>query len=229
MLDILRLFGGDDEGEDGREPVAPKRPGRSMVDPAAWDQYWRDEFARGTAGLADMFFDDGRLIDAMRASKLNTVLCVGNGISQEPRALARAGFDVTALDLSPLAVKVASEYKPSKHHLDHLLQGRSARRKGRMRFVTGNLRDAAICPGPYDVVIERRTLQLYSDEEFPAAMRAVTDRLASPGILFSHSHRGGSGRHRFPIADWLRSEGWPLIRLDTPLAGRTAWLYSTSG
>jgi hypothetical protein len=44
----------------------------------------------------------------MSASGLRTVLCAGNGISPEPRALAAAGFDVTALDFSPAATRLAS-------------------------------------------------------------------------------------------------------------------------
>jgi hypothetical protein len=58
------------------------------------------------AGFVHMFCEDWELVGAMRANGMKTVLCVGNGISQEPRALAWAGFDVTALDLSPLATSV---------------------------------------------------------------------------------------------------------------------------
>jgi hypothetical protein len=71
-------------------------PPRTLVDPAAWDQYWHDQVSHGVAGFVHMFCEDGELVDAMRANGMKTVLCVGNGISQEPRALAWAGFDVTA-------------------------------------------------------------------------------------------------------------------------------------
>jgi hypothetical protein len=30
--------------------------------------------------------------------------------------------------------------------------------------------DSAVCPGPDDVIIERRTLQLFADEERPHAL-----------------------------------------------------------
>src|SRR5688500_15384770 len=148
MLELFRLLGGSDSDENSQD-VAPKRPRRSMVDPAAWDQFWHDELTRGTATFVDMFCSEGRLIDAMRANRLKTVLCVGNGISQEPRALARAGFDVTALDLSPFATRMAAEVGASDELLAHLLDGRSPRRKGRVQFVTGDLGDSALCPGPY--------------------------------------------------------------------------------
>jgi hypothetical protein len=72
-----------------------------------------------------MFVEDGALVDAMRANGLRTVLCVGNGISQEPKALARAGFAVTALDLSPLATDVAERAAPPDEFLAGLIGGRS--------------------------------------------------------------------------------------------------------
>lgn len=75
-------------------------PPKTMVDPAAWDEWWRNQVKYGVAGLVDMFVRDDQLVKAMRENGLNTVLCVGNGLSQEPRALAWAGFDVTVLDLS---------------------------------------------------------------------------------------------------------------------------------
>ena len=31
--------------------------------------------------------------------------------------------------------------------------------------------DPAVCPGPYDVIIERKTLQLFADEEGPHALQ----------------------------------------------------------
>ncbi|MBI1786999.1 MAG: hypothetical protein HYR60_05520 [Acidobacteria bacterium] len=37
------------------------------------------------------------------------VLCAGSGISQEPKALAEAGFEVVALDLSPEALELRRE------------------------------------------------------------------------------------------------------------------------
>jgi hypothetical protein len=65
---------------------------------------------------------------------LRSILCVGAGISGEPHALAAAGFDAM----------VPSEF----------LEGRT---------VAGDLRDVTICPGPYDVIIERKTLQLFAE------------------------------------------------------------------
>jgi len=94
-----------------RTRVAPDRdefrwilPPTALEDPTAWDNYWRDQMTHGVAGFVDLFCDDGPLVDAMRVNGFRSILCVGTGISREPQALAAAGFDVTALDLSPFAI-----------------------------------------------------------------------------------------------------------------------------
>ena len=78
-------------------------PPNTVTDAAAWDSHWAEYVNHGAVGLVEMFCSDGELVDAMSACELRSVLCVGSGISQEPRALCAAGFDVTALDLSATA------------------------------------------------------------------------------------------------------------------------------
>jgi hypothetical protein len=201
------------------------------VDPAAWDRYWRDQLSHGVAGFVHLFVDDGELVDAMRANGLRTVLCIGNGISQEPRALAWAGFDVTALDISPLATKVASEATSSDDFLASLVGGRAGGLNGHLEFVVGNLCDPVCCPGPYDVVIDRKTLQLWPEPDRSMAVQALANRLASRGIFFSHSHDGGSkppAPPRHVVEPWFLEQRWDFWRGDT-LSGRVAWLLTTTG
>ncbi len=227
-----QMRGPHSEPETGREDFSWFFPPRTLVDPAPWDRYWHDQLTHGVAGFVHMFCDDGSLVDVMRVNGLKTVLCVGNGISQEPRALAWAGFDVTALDLSPFATEVASESAPPDEFLARLVGERSAGLNGHVEFVVGDLCDAACCPGPYDVVIERTTLQLYPDEGRPTAMKAVTSRLASPGIFFSQCHDGGwkpPAPPKHATQSWFVAEGWDFWRGDTPLTGRVAWLFNTTG
>jgi len=56
-------------------------------------------------GWTDMFCDDNALLDTAESRGLKSVLCVGCGVSQEPLALAAAGLQVTAMDLSPFALR----------------------------------------------------------------------------------------------------------------------------
>lgn len=206
------------------------QPPGSMADAAAWDVYWRNQLRFGVAGFVHMFVDDGKLVDVMRANGLRTILCVGNGISQEPKALAWAGFAVTALDLSAYAISVAREAEPPEEVFAGLIGGRPRGENGAVRCVVGDLLDPEVCPGPYDVVIERKTLQLFPAEQQAAAVRAVADRVGNPGILFSHSHRNGPPeKQTYPVADWLDAHGWPRVHQLPALSQRAGWLFSSSG
>jgi len=229
---LQKLFGRRTAAPVGGEDFSWMFPPNTMVDPAPWDRYWHDQIIHGIAGFADIFCDDGSLVDAMRANGLKTVLCVGNGVSQEPHALAWAGLDVTALDLSPFATEMAKKAAPPEESLSCLVGGRSASLNGQVNFVMGDLCDVACCPGPYDVVIDRRTLQLYPDKKRPTAINAVANRLASRGIFLSHCHDGcwrppAPARHA--TRSWFVAQGWEFWKGETPLRGRVAWLLTTTG
>lgn len=207
-------------------------PPDTVTDPALWDRHWLAVVEHHGAGLIDMFCRDGVLVDAMRASGLRSVLCIGSGISMEPHALAAAGFEVTSLDLSSTAATLSAGAVPPPELLDGLLEGRARRPDGRIEFVTGDLRDSSLCPGPFDVIIERRTLQLFSERERPSAMTAVAGRLARRGIFVSHCHDGWWKPPAQPYhatRAWFEGERWPEWSDDAPLAGRVAWLCLTTG
>lgn len=226
---LRKLFGRQFESQDDFTWMFPPS---TVTDSAAWDRYWQDQLSHGVAGIVHLFVDDGALVDAMRANGLTTVLCVGNGTSHEPRALAWAGFDVTALDISPLAAKVAGDAAPPDDFLAALVGGRSGGPNGRLEFVVGDLCDPACCPGPYDVVIDRKTLQLWPDEDRPMALLAVADRLASRGIFFSQCHDGRwkpPAPPRHALEPWFVSQGWECTRRPIQLTGRVAWLFTTTG
>jgi hypothetical protein len=66
---------------------------KDVHNPKDWDRYWKDLIAHDLGpNLFDIFCHDEILVRAARKYGLTTVLCVGNGISQEPVAFSRAGF-----------------------------------------------------------------------------------------------------------------------------------------
>ncbi len=94
-------------------------PPEDVHDRAAWDRYWQNQVSHGlTPPLFDMHCQDAPLIECLRKRGSRTVLCAGNGISQEPRALAATGFDVTAIDLSALAIHLAQSWELDPEELD---------------------------------------------------------------------------------------------------------------
>lgn len=207
-------------------------PPDTVTDAAAWDKYWGDEVRHGVQGLTDMLVLDGELVDAMRANGLKTVLCVGSGASMEPRALAYAGFTVTALDLSLLAMAYARDAHPTPEQLSRLIEGRAPRFGGSVDFVTGDLTDPTVCAGPFDVIIERRTLQLWPEDQRAAAAHAVTHRLASRGLFVSQFHDGGwkpDDPLVHPLDAWFADRTWPQWHRELPLIGRAWWRLITTG
>jgi hypothetical protein len=198
-------------------------PPQDLHDPDAWDTYWRNQISHDVVGIQNIFCDDEEIAGVLRANGLRTVLCVGSGLLREPITLAEAGFDVTAIDLSPYAMNLA------RRAADHFL-GQRAPTPG---FVIGDLMDTAICPGPFDMIIERRTLQLFPDGERPAALEAVANRLAQRGIFFSHCHDSRWRPPAEPVhrtASWFHENGWDIWQQRPgSLKDRAAWLYTTTG
>ena len=103
---------------------------------------------------------------------------------------------------------------------------------GHLETVCGDLRDEALCKGPFDVIVERLTLQLFSDNERPAVIAAVAGRLAPRGIFFSHCHDGRwkpPAEPRHWTAGWFVEHGWPIWSGQRDIAGRAAWLQRSTG
>ena len=90
-----------------------------------------------------------------------------------------------------------------------------------------------LCRGPFDVVIERRTVQLFPPAEQPATRDRLAARLAPDGLLISHQHMGrwkpGEPRTHFAQA-WAADRGFSIqgFRLAND-TGRTARLVFTTG
>jgi hypothetical protein len=154
----------------GRHHAGDRVAGSSGTVAGTWDEWWRRRLASGGAQrfpylptriqpawahLSQVANNDDLLVSVMREYGLRTVLCAGNGVSQEPKALAAAGFDVTALDISAVAGRAAEADDPhDRGWLDYVCNPAMHRPDGRVSFVVGDLRDAAVCPGPFDVVID---------------------------------------------------------------------------
>jgi SAM-dependent methyltransferase len=158
---------------------------------APWDRWWQGQVEHGVApGWTDMFCDDNALLDMVDSRGLKSVLCVGCGASREPHALAAAGLQVTAMDLSPFALRCVAKLAESVGPVDQFFRPGRIRPRGSVSCVEGDLMDPAICPGPFDVIVERKTLQLFPDHQRGAAVDRVVGRLAANGVFLSHCHNG---------------------------------------
>ena len=217
-------------------------PPRDVHDATAWDAYWTNHLQVGLMeqGFSDMMSSDEQLLGLLTRRGATTVLCAGNGLSSEALSLAVHGFQVTALDLSPVAgARMAKSLCDPDHPMQqipgfritddgvvfdgsgpipsqlcpkiHRTDDTAAQRGGSLRFVSGDLTVSDVYPGPFDVVIERRTVQLFPDGEQESALDRLAGRLAARGTLVTHLHDGcgGPDRHRPHHArEWSRSRGF---------------------
>jgi hypothetical protein len=209
-------------------------PPATLRDGRAWDEYWDEHLAHGIGPqFFDMFCDDRMLVTALNACHMRSILCAGSGMSVEPRILAAAGFDVSALDLSTRALQVAQSLPPSDEHFLLFLDPQHIRPGGRVEWVIGDILESEPCPGPFDAVIERRTAQNYTEPEFSQVLTSLIARLAPEGILFSHCHDNAwrppaSPRHR--VGEWLAQRNWPIWHgQGGKPAGRVGWLSTSTG
>jgi hypothetical protein len=115
-----------------------------------------------------------------------------------------------------------------------ILDASQLRPGGSLECIAGDLTDPAICPGPYDVAIERKTLQLFPETERGTALAAVAARLNPNGILFTHVHdgRGGPGRPaKHFVEPFLEQCGFTrrTFEASKSATGRTAITFLSSG
>lgn len=193
-------------------------------------------------GFSDRMSSSERLPGLLASRGARTILCAGNGLSTEPISLALMGFEVTALDISAVPAQAFANALQDPGHAFRQIPGfdlhdgilrftgtgpidpgqcpdihRSddypPRRGGSLQFTTGDLTDPTICPGPYDVVIQRRTLQLFPKDEQFMALERLVGRLGTPGTLVTHRHAASLqalSAGAPPMADWLISLGFVL-------------------
>lgn len=215
--------------------------------------------------FSDMMSSDPQLVGLLNRRGARTILCVGNGLSGEAPSLALHGFDVITLDISAVPAEshrikwknpdhpvcripgfavrsdgvwtfgppdpIDPEVSPPMHKSpEHPNRG-----GGSLSVVTGDLMNPELCPGPFDVVIERRTVQLFPEAERPAALERLVARLADRGTFVSHEHQGGwrPGDRRTHFAEtWLAERGFALDAWSSEMPaaeGRLARLMFSSG
>ena len=217
-------------------------------------------------GFSDQMSSDTALPGLLAGRGARTILCAGNGLSMEAISLALLGFDVTALDISTVPAAVfAAMLRDAEHPLSRIAGSRlrddgsvsfdaggsidpesyppmhrsadyPARGGGSLSFASGDLVDPEVCPGAFDVVIERKTVQWFANHERAAALSALSARLSEVGIFLSLClddafplELGGS-QHRsgfFHASEsWFREHGWTIWDgvPGSTLAGQVAWL-----
>ena len=252
-------------GTSGGAPTAPPRDVHDVAGwDAYWKSRLR--LSSEERALADQRASDPALPALLRRRGVRTVLCGGNGLSEVAAALALLGLAVTVLDISPvLATYQQLSLGEGGHPLrrvpgfelgrDGIVRFRTAgpidpavcpamhqspeiepRGGGSLTFVTGDLSGAAVCPGPYDAIVERRTLQHFRENDRIAGLEKLVKRLAERGTFVSQEHRVGEGPdfvNPHFAEEWLLANGFARYEPRQPEAHdgapRLAYLMNTFG
>jgi SAM-dependent methyltransferase len=129
-------------------------------------------------------------LDRGTAPAAGTALIVGCGLGDDAEEAARRGFQVTAFDIAPSALRLA-------------------RRRFKKSVVTYQVADLLVTPDAwleaFDLVVEIRNLQCVPRASRPAAIAAIAG-CARPGggVVFvrgmlAQRGTGGRGRQRLPL------------------------------
>ncbi len=199
-----------------------------------WDKYWRLQSQTGVWAFNEMFVDDRELLRVIEARGFQSVLCIGSGLALEPHALAAAGLRVTMLDISSNVVAAMRAWSLEPDAFTRILDASQLRPGGSLECLAGDLINPSVCPGPYDVIIERKTLQLFPESERGDALATVAARMNPNGILFTHAHdgRGGPGRpSTHVVGPFLERSGFTVRSLESSKSatGLTAITFLSTG
>jgi hypothetical protein len=169
-----------------------------------WNNYWQAKIASGAAQEHFFYFEiTDQIVPLLRKLNLTKILCVGNGISLEAPALAYAGFQVDVLDISSAAITYLSNYQLTDKDLMNFYRADQYRPGGKIDYIVGDFTDINLCPGPYDLIITRRTLQYFTRNNFIAVINTLIARLNDGGVFINHSHNAYD--IAFAIEDYLCS------------------------
>src|SRR5689334_15795341 len=112
------------------------------------------------------------------------------------------------------------------------------KRGGTLEFVTGDLSDTEFCIGPFDVVIERRMVQLFTGPDRDEILKKLASRLAPNGLFVSHCHIGNwrkLGSRQYFFQEWFADHGFKVIHSYNDFLdlkddhGRIALLMASTG
>lgn len=105
---------------------------------------------------------DGRLLRAVEDGilPLGRLLEIGCGTGTNARFLASRGFDVTAVDLSPIAIEKASSHQSPSG----------------LRYLCLDILKDPLPEGPYDTVFDRGCFHMFSE---PEAKRLFAEKVAA--------------------------------------------------
>lgn len=105
-------------------------------------------------------------LELFRKRNINKLLVPGAGYGRNTRLFSAAGFDVTGIEISPLAYNMAKEFDPAS------------------RFHNASAIDMSFDNEIYDAVYCFNVLHLFREKDRYTFLRQCTDKTRGSGLLF---------------------------------------------
>lgn len=205
-------------------------------DPASknlWEKWWKRK-SEGSLGWDALIFGiyvNEDHIERWKEARFDTILFVGNGVSQDPRTCSSAGFNVTVIDISKFATKFASSFPYMKYEQEHFHKMAKYKTSGgHLKFVTDNFIETKRLSTKYDVVVCCNTLQYYENDLLRRACRRLVDLLNPNGFLLLSGTN--ADRKSDEIRDIFIEEGITFVKsrlIGNHPNGKTAQMIRVTG
>lgn len=101
-----------------------------------------------------------------RKAEVKSILVPGSGYGRHTAFFARAGYDVTGIEISPVAINMAYQYDQLSH------------------FHQASVLEMSSIYGQFDAIYCFNVLHLFLETKRALFIRRCEDRLAKPGIMF---------------------------------------------
>ncbi len=105
-------------------------------------------------------------LELFRRNDVKTILIPGSGYGRNSRLFSTAGFEVTGIEISPIAGKMAKELDPLS------------------RFIRASVLDMSFLTGKYDAIYCFNVLHFFREKDRKLFIRQCVNRMKNNGQMF---------------------------------------------
>jgi SAM-dependent methyltransferase len=105
-------------------------------------------------------------LELFRQNNIKKILIPGSGYGRNTRLFSIAGFEVTGIEISPLACKMAREFDPLS------------------RFIRASVLDLSFLTGKFDAIYCFNVLHLFREDNRKFFIKQCVDKLKDNGIMY---------------------------------------------
>jgi len=201
-------------GDDREIKESERNDSEERIEMLDWEKYYKEEpFERMPWHFPMLDYDVEAALSKYEISPSThlKVLDIGTGIGTQASQLAKLGFQVTATDISPTAIKLANEIAEHK--------------KVEVDFIVDDIRSTQI-QGPFDIILDRGTFHTLHEDERDTYVDKVFKMLKTGGYFllktYSTKEEMWKGPYRYDhnkLRRYFETKFKILLVVDTEFEG----------